>query len=272
MSRRPNTHLTRVSTAGKPEASAGVRSGGPRYARGVARAPDTHGTDDYLEAVYEMHEEGFPVVQARLAERLGVSRATVSEKVGRLVSMKLLEVGDERQIDLTAHGRSVAEDAVRRHRMAERFLIDVLKLPWHKAHEEAERFQDAISGEIEERIMAILGEAATCPHGNPIPGTGATIPADLVSLDEMSAGDEAELIRLTEDVELHTDVLRYFEEHGLMPGHRVRVVEVAPDGTMTLESDGVKSSLGPEIADNMWMRRGKPRAGSSGGRRADARR
>jgi len=191
----------------------------------------------------------------RLAERLGVSRAAVSEKVQRLVGMKLVEVDDERQIVLTPHGNAVAEDAVRRHRMAERFLIDVLKLPWHKAHEEAERFQDAISGEIEQRILAILGDSSTCPHGNPIPGTGATIPRDLISLDQLSPGDEAELIRLTEDVELHTDVLRYFEEHGLMPGNRVRVVEVSPDGTLTLDVNGVKSSLGPELADNMWMRK-----------------
>jgi DtxR family Mn-dependent transcriptional regulator len=231
----------------------------------AARSPDIHGTDDYLEAVYEMHEEGADVVQARLAERLGVSRAAVSEKIGRLTRMKLVQTDDDRVIRLTSHGRSVAEDAVRRHRMAERFLIDVLKLPWHKAHEEAERFQDAISEEIEQRILAVLGDAATCPHGNPIPGTGATIPTDLVSLDEMSAGEEAELVRLTEDVELQTNVLRYFEEHGLMPGHRLRVLEVAPDGTMTLDVDGVKSSLGPELADNMWVRR-------TGRRRARARR
>jgi DtxR family Mn-dependent transcriptional regulator len=225
----------------------------------AARVSDTHGTDDYLEAVYEMHEEGADVVQARIADRLGVSRAAVSEKVGRLVRMKLVQVDDERQVILTSHGRAVAEDAVRRHRMAERFLIDVLKLPWHKAHEEAERFQDAITEEIEQRILAVLGEAVTCPHGNPIPGTGATIPTDLVSLDEMSAGDEAELIRLTEDVELQTGVLRYFEEHGLMPGNRIRVVEIAPDGTMTLEVNGVTSSLGAELADNMWVRRVRTR-------------
>jgi len=225
----------------------------------VTRTSDSHGTDDYLEAVYEMHEEGVEVVQVRLSERLGVSRAAVSEKVQRLVGMKLVEVDDERQIVLTPHGRAVAEDAVRRHRMAERFLIDVLKLPWHMAHEEAERFQDAISGEIEQRILAILGDSSTCPHGNPIPGTGATIPTDLISLDQMTPGEEADLVRLTEDVELHTDVLRYFEEHGLMPGNRVRIVEVAPDGTMTLDVDGVKSSLGSELADNMWMRRARAR-------------
>ena len=113
--------------------------------------------------------------------------------------------------------------------------------------------------------MALLGEAATCPHGNPIPGSGATIPTDLVSLDELREGDEADLVRLTEDVELQTDVLRYFEEHGLMPGNHVRVVEVSPDGTMTLEVNGVKSSLGPELADNMWVR-------LPGARRARARR
>ena len=239
------------------------------YTPKVVRTPDTHRTDDYLEAVYEMHEEGLDVVQVRIAERLGVSRAAVSEKVQRLVGMKLVQVDGERQILLTSHGRAVAEDAVRRHRVAERFLIDVLKLPWHKAHEEAERFQDAISGEVEERIMAILGDASTCPHGNPIPGTGASIPKDLVSLDELTAGDEAELVRLTEDVELETDVLRYFEEHGLMPGHNVRVVEVAPDGTRTLDVEGVKSSLGPELADNIWMRRigGGPREGRPNARR-----
>ena len=236
----------------------------------MTRSPDSHSTDDYLEAVYEMHEEGVDVVQVRLAERLGVSRAAVSEKVQRLIGMKLVEVDDERQVLLTSHGRAVAEDAVRRHRMAERFLIDVLKMPWHKAHEEAERFQDAISGEIEERIVAILGEAATCPHGNPIPGMGATIPKDLVSLDELDAGEEAELVRLTEDVELETEVLRYFEDHGLMPGNRVRVVEVAPDGTRTLDVGGVKSSLGTDLADNVWMRRAvatRPRAGRAKARR-----
>jgi DtxR family transcriptional regulator, iron-dependent repressor len=256
--------LTRVSTREKQASS---RSSGRRILLPVAtRSADTHGTDDYLEAVYEMHEEGADVHQARLAERLGVSRAAVSEKIGRLSRMKLVEVDEERVIQLTAHGRSVAEDAVRRHRMAERFLIDVLKLPWHKAHEEAERFQDAISEAVEERIMAMLGGPATCPHGNPIPGTGATLNRNLRPLEEFVEGDEVVLERLTEDVELHTDVLRYFEEHGLMPGYRIAVRGVAPDGTMSLEVDGTRSTLGPELADNLWVR---PVARS---RRASARR
>ena len=230
----------------------------------MARAHDSHGTDDYLEAVYEMQEEGGEVVQARLAERLGVSRAAVSEKIGRLTRMKLVQTDEDRAIQLTPHGKAVAEDAVRRHRMAERFLIDVLKLPWHKAHEEAERFQDSMSEEIEKRIMALLGGPATCPHGNPIPGTGAKIARDLRRLEEFAAGDDVVLERLTEDVELQTGILRYFEEHGLMPGNRIHIAGVAPDGTMTLEVDGRRSSLGPELVDNLWVRpararRAKPR-------------
>ncbi len=241
----------------------GSASGRPRILRLVARSADAHGTDDYLEAVYEMHEEGAEVLQARLAERLGVSRAAVSEKIGRLSRMKLVHTDDERVIQLTAHGRAVAEDAVRRHRMTERFLIDVLKLPWHKAHEEAERFQDALSEEVEQRIMALLGGPATCPHGNPIPGTGATLSRDLRRLDDFAEGDVVVLERLTEDVELQTNVLRYFEEHGLMPGNRIRVLDVAPDGTMSLEVDGKRSTLGSELADNLWVRPTRARRASA---------
>jgi DtxR family Mn-dependent transcriptional regulator len=220
----------------------------------ASRNADTHGIEDYLEAAYELEEEGEPVVQTRIASRLGVSRPTVSGQVRRLVGMKLVEVDDDRRIRLTPHGRSVAEDAVRRHRMAERFLTDVLRLPWHKAHEEAGRFQNAISGDVERRIMTMLGRPATCPHGNPIPGTGAKLPSGLRPLNEFGAGASVVLERLLEDVELHTDVLKYFEEHGLMPGGVIRILSVAPDGTMTLEVGRKRSALGADLADNLWVR------------------
>jgi DtxR family transcriptional regulator, iron-dependent repressor len=223
----------------------------------MPKTSEAHGPGEYLQAIYELEEEGLAVVQARIAERLGVSRAAVSEGIRRLQRSKLVSLDSDRQIELTAHGRSVAEDAVRRHRMAERFLIDVLKLPWHKAHEEAERFQEGIGGEVEQRMMALLGGPATCPHGNPIPGTGATLAKDLQPLVDFKEGDRVTLHRLTEDVELHTDVLRYFEEHGLMPGASISINAVAPDGTMTLEVAGKRSALGSQLADNLWVRRGK---------------
>lgn len=225
----------------------------------VARTRYTHGPAEYLEAIYELAEEGGTVAQARIAERLGVSRPAVSEQVKRLMKMKLVRTGTGRAIELTGRGYTAAENAVRRHRMTERFLTDVLELPWHLAHEEANKFQAGISEEIERRMLAVLGGAATCPHGNPIPGTGAKFRTDLVPLHEVAVGEEVVLRRLTEDVELYTDVLRYFERKGLMPGAKLTVKSIAPDGTRTLGIGRVTASLGPELADNLWVQLGPAR-------------
>lgn len=214
---------------------------------------DTHGTDDYLEAIYELAEEGHRVAQAGIARRLGVSRATVSEQIGRLAKMELVAVRG-REISLTPHGHAVAEDAVRRHRMAERFLTDVLGMPWHLAHEEANRFQGGITEEIERRMLDLLGGPATCPHGNPIPGTGATIDPKLEPLTSYGAGDVVVLRRLTEDVELDTSAMRYFEEHGLVPGARITITAVEPDGTMSLAVGFKRSTVAPSLTDNLWVR------------------
>jgi DtxR family Mn-dependent transcriptional regulator len=215
--------------------------------------PESHGVEDYLEAIYELLEEGERVVQARIARRLGVTRASVSEQVARLQKMRLVET-NARALSLTPHGYAVAEDAVRKHRLAERFLTDVLKMPWHLAHQEANRFQSGITAEIEGRMLSVLGEPATCPHGNPIPGTGATIDPDLQPLKDFVAGETVELVRLLEDVELDTDAMRYFEEHALVPGSRITIVDIGPDGTMSLAVGDTKSSLGPKLTDNLWVR------------------
>jgi DtxR family Mn-dependent transcriptional regulator len=215
--------------------------------------PESHGVEDYLEAIYELQEEGDRVVQARIARRLGVTRASVSEQVARLQKMRLVE-SNARAITLTPHGFAVAEDAVRKHRLAERFLVDVLRMPWHLAHQEANRFQSGITAEIEARMLSVLGEPATCPHGNPIPGTGAVIDPTLQPLKDFVAGETVELVRLLEDVELDTDAMRYFEEHSLVPGARITIVDVGPDGTMSLAVGDTKSSLGPKLTDNLWVR------------------
>jgi len=216
-------------------------------------ASDGHGADDYLEAIFELAEEGQRVVQAKIARRLGVSRAAVSEQVQRLAERGLIEVRD-RAIELTEHGATVAEDAVRRHRMAERFLTDVLNMPWHLAHEEANRFQGGITDEIERRMLELLGGPATCPHGNPIPGTGATIDPKLEPLAVFRKGDVVVLRRLTEDVELDTAALRYFEEHGLVPGARITITDVTAGGTMGLAVGFKRSTLAAHLTDNLWVR------------------
>jgi DtxR family Mn-dependent transcriptional regulator len=215
-------------------------------------AVESHGIEDYLEAIYELAEEGERVVQARLARRLGVTRASVSEQIQRLRRMELVDVA-ARAITLTPHGFAVAEDAVRKHRLSERFLTDVLKMPWHLAHAEANRFQSGITGAIEERMLALLGGPATCPHGNPIPGTGATLDRDARPLREFAPGDRVALVRLVEDLELDDDAMRYFEQHALMPGARIDIIALAPDGTMSLAVGKKKCSIGPKLTGNLWV-------------------
>lgn len=210
------------------------------------------GAQEYLECIFEMEEEGAVILQARLAERLGVTPATVSQAVRRLVSEGLIEIVD-RKIHLTPTGIDVATPLVRRHRLAERLLTDILEIPWYRAHEEAHDWEHVISPEVEQKILAKTG-ATTCPHGNPIPGmTPPYVRANLVPLTELAEGEQGVLSLLTEDVELVTGILEYFQEHGLMPGATIRVDAIAPDGTLTLSVNGNSASLGPNLADNLWM-------------------
>lgn len=215
----------------------------------------TQPSHEYLEALYEMAEEGIPTQQARLAEWLNVSPASVSEAVKRLGRRGLVETGEDRRLRFTAEGRRAAEALVRRHRLAERFLVEVIGLPWHLAHEEATTWGPAISERVEGRLVQLLDDPATCVHGNPIPGTRRPIDhSGLRPLDEVEPGAAVTLERLTEDLELELDVMRFFEDAGLMPGATIRILAVAPDGTMTLEVAGEKVGLGAHLADNLWVR------------------
>jgi DtxR family Mn-dependent transcriptional regulator len=212
-----------------------------------------HPSADYLEALYELLEEGFDPVQAELGRWMGVSRPTVSEHVKRLESDGLLS-RDGRELSFTDPGMDMAVTLVRRHRLAEHLLIDVIGLPWHKAHEEAERWERVISSEVEARLVEILGDPGACPHGNPIPGSANEADVSrLVPLKDIAPGTTVTLRRLTEDLELELDVMRFLESSGLMPGADVEVRASAPDGTLTLAVDGVASALGPHLSDNLWV-------------------
>lgn len=209
---------------------------------------------EYLEAIYELKEEGRRVLQARIGERLGLAPATVSEGIKRLVAEGYITVAGARDISLTEKGRTTAEALVRRHRLAERMLVDILGIQWHLCHEQAEDWEKVMTPEVEEAILAKLEGEPTCPHGNPIPGTVSKISwSDLKSVAAMEAGEAGRLTRLLEDVELDHDVLKFLEEHSLMPGNDLRVVEVGPDGTRTLEVKGERVSLGQQLGDNLWV-------------------
>jgi DtxR family Mn-dependent transcriptional regulator len=218
----------------------------------VAQTLSAH---EYLEAIYEMAEEGLPTRQARVAEWLDVTPASVSEAVKRLARRGLVETGEDRRLRFTDEGERQARALVRRHRLAERFLVEVVGLPWHLAHEEATNWGRVISDRVEERLVELLDDPATCVHGNPIPGSSHPVDQSaLRPLHETATGTRARLERLTEDLELDLDVMRFFEESGLMPDAEIRVLAVAPDGTMTLEVGGEKVGLGSHLADNLWVR------------------
>lgn len=212
---------------------------------------------EYLEAIFELEEEGRRVLQARIGERLGLAAATVSEGIKRLVAEGFVSVSKEREVELTPSGEKLAATLVRRHRLAERMLVDILGIPWHLCHEQAEDWEKVMTTEVEEAILAKIDGEATCPHGNPIPGApGTPTPwSELKPVAAMAQGDSGTLTRLLEDVELDHDVLKYLEDNSLLPGRSLRLTTVAPDGTLTLEIDGRSSvSLGSRLANNLWVR------------------
>lgn len=219
--------------------------------------------EEYLEAIHALEEEGVAVIQARLAERLGYARPSVSEMVRRLRADGYVEVagGAGRAVNLTPAGRARAESVVRKHRLAERLLTDVIGLDWHKAHLEAGRWEHVISDEVEARLIALLENPSTCPHGNPIPGSGQPRPV-LSALAEASPGDHVRLERVTEQVEIDIDALAYLSEHHFVPGTDAQVRARAPDGTLTLVLDGEDEadptsalSLSPALAQQLFVAR-----------------
>jgi DtxR family Mn-dependent transcriptional regulator len=199
--------------------------------------------EEYLEAIYGLSEEGTDVIQARLVERLNLSPQAVSEMVGRLVTDGFLE-RQGRSMSLTDTGQTRATSIVRRHRLAERFLVDILGLPWHKAHLEAGKWEHVISDEVEARFIAVLGNPTTCPHGSPIPGSGAVLTGQ-VPIASVAPGTAVHVTRVTEEVETDEAALYYCSNHGLTPGRSATIVSKAPDGTVTLRIDAMGTD--PEL-------------------------
>ncbi|MEM9132679.1 MAG: metal-dependent transcriptional regulator [Actinomycetota bacterium] len=190
--------------------------------------------EEYSETIFELEEDGIDVIQARIAERLEVSRPAVSEMVKRMSSEGLVETADNGTISLTQAGRSLARTIVRRHRIAERFLTDVLKLGWADAHHEAGKWEHVISARVEEAMMNVLDDPTTCPHGNPIPGTDYEMPPSARPLADVTADGEFIVERIPEELEFEEGQLSFLEKAGIVPGMQGRVVAAAPDGTLTV--------------------------------------
>ena len=207
--------------------------------------------EEYLETIFALEEEGIPVIQARLAERLEKAAPSVSEMLDRLEADDLI-VRSSRQIAMTSKGTALAEGVVRKHRLAERLLVDIIGLDWDKAHIEAGRWEHVISDAVEERLVVLLGNPTTCPHGNPIPGVDPVGPVQQ-RLAEAQPGDRIRLERITESVEHESDSLSYLGDHGLTPGTTALVGARAPDGTLTLVVGEDTFALGPAMTKRMFV-------------------
>ncbi len=182
------------------------------------QAPEYHPAfEEYCETIFELDEDDLEVIQARIAERMGISRPAVSSMIRRMQEQGLLE--KEGAVRLTPDGQSLAEQVVRRHRLAERFLTDVLGLPWADAHEEAGKWEHVISPQVEESMTKLLGNPTTCPHGNPIPGAGYSPPEGNMPLNEVPMGKAFTVTRIPEELEFTEGLLKYLEGASVIPGH-----------------------------------------------------
>ena len=209
-------------------------------------------TEEYLEAILEIEEEGITPIRARLVERLGLSAPAVSETVNRLVDHGYAELMDDRSLRLTDEGRSIATSIVRRHRLAERLLVDIIGLEWEKVHKEADRWEHAISAEVEEKLVLLLGDPATCPHGNPIPGSSHKVegPAS-VPLTQLQPGPFI-VRRISEKVEIDEDAIKFLAGAELIPGSNAVVISTNTDGVQVTTDAAGEQTVPRKLAQLIY--------------------
>jgi len=209
-------------------------------------------TEMYLKTIYELEEEGVVPLRARIAERLGQSGPTVSQTVGRMERDGLVVVAGDRHLELTDRGRAVAVSVMRKHRLAERLLSDVIGLEWEHVHSEACRWEHVMSDAVERKLVKLLGHPTTSPYGNPIPGLDLLgegepapgIEAGLVRLDEVArrGGGKVEIRRIAEHVQLDPDMMAELKSVGVAPGGTVTVGPSKGDGN-AIEIEGRSATV-----------------------------
>jgi len=209
----------------------------------------TQQMEEYLEAIGKLEERGEAVTTSALARECKVSQPTVTQMLHRLTEQGLIRYAPRKEVSLTEAGRALAATVIRRHRLWERFLHDVLGLRWDQVHDQACRLEHATSPEVERRLAQTLGDSDTCPHGHAIPGTGhldahpATMP--LASLQPAQSA-------LIDKVEEDSALLRRLDVLGIRPGALVQVEAVAPeDGTLTLTVDGHRQTMDRASAEQV---------------------
>jgi DtxR family Mn-dependent transcriptional regulator len=205
---------------------------------------------EYLETIYKMSLNG-GVRPTQIADALSVSGPTVTATLRRLESADLI-TRPEGGVALTDAGRREAIEVVRRHRLAERFLVDALELPWDSVHDEACLLEHAMSPRVLEALERFLDNPSVCPHGHPIPSVDGALPEPLgVPLFDLTAGSDGLVVRVGEEDDA---VLTYLASVDLVPGARVRVLEVAPfDGPMLVSVSGSEHAVSRQVAGQVFV-------------------
>src|SRR5919199_3749069 len=233
-----------------------------------------HSVDEYLETIYFLafpiaeyrpHTPGSPTLASRVAEMLGVSRASAGEMLKRLEAEGLVERGERKEAILTAAGRERAERVVRKHRIIERLLTDFMGYTGAEAHEHADELGDTFTDEMVERIDERLGRPERCPHGWPVdPGAEQAENRELAPLSDVPPGSRATIVRLAEH---DGALLHWFYDQGLVPGTELELREAHPSaGQFTVRVDGGEKAVGEKAAAGMFVRAAALAPSASGAR------
>src|SRR4051795_11713612 len=204
----------------------------------------TEAEEEYLQTIFWLQEAGLPMTAANLARAMQLSAPTVHEMVGRLERDGYVRRDAAKRLEFTDTGLEHARGIVRRHRLIERFLTDVLGIPWDEVHEEAERLEHAMSPVLEERMLAAIGNAKTCPHGHPIEA-GNRIEG--VPLADVELGAKVRILRFENEAE---DLLHYLKDQGIHPGLK-GVLAAADDEEVTIESDSARHTVTRSVAETV---------------------
>ncbi len=208
--------------------------------------------EDYLMEIYDMRRDGRSVIAARLTEKMGVAAPTVWNTVHRMQRDGLVDISASKEISLSPEGQTAAESIKRRHLLTERLLVDILGLDWADAHEEAHLIEHTITPRVEARIMTVLGNPTTCPHGNPMPGIDPATWPKTKPLAAAAVGEEWTIDGINEPVEEDHELMTFYQRNGLIPGATLKVTDVASyNATVTIEIGGRSVTLGTHAAENL---------------------
>jgi DtxR family transcriptional regulator, iron-dependent repressor len=210
-------------------------------------AQATVAEEEYLQTMFWLEEAGLQINGANIARAMQLSPPTVHEMIGRLEGDGYVERADDKSLMFTERGRGEAEAIVRRHRLIERFLTDVLGIPWDEVHEEAERLEHAMSPVLEERMLAAIGDAKTCPHGHPIV-EGAR--EEGVLLADVEPGADVRILRFENEAE---EILHYLKQTGLHPGLDGKLESSGEEEVVVSSSEG-RHAVSKSVAETVSVR------------------